>query len=339
MKQRVGIVALDGVTDSGISVVLDVMRAANAIRRRAGQKEPFSVVVLSKLGEPVRAASGLRLSVDGAWSQLSRCQIALLPGCWVEGPRDLAALLARTDVRACGEALKRVAKRGARVGSSCSGSFILAEAGLLEGRAATTTWWLASAFRARFPQVHLDETKSLISQGRGHAHILTAGSVFAMADLALHLVATHGGPSLAEHVMRVLLLDAHPSQAPYMVLHQLTQDDPSVREAERYIRAHVSQPLTVEDVAHAARVSPRTLARRLHASLGITPIAFLHRIRLEGAAHMLETSRLTVDEVAAKVGYRDASTLRKLMHRELGISPKQMRRPSPSSGRAPTKST
>ncbi len=331
MTQRIGLLALDGVTDSGVSVALDVLRAANAIVRRTGGTEPFSVEVLSKDGRPVTTAGGLRLGVHGAWAKVTSCDVVLVPGLWLEVPSDVATLLARPDVVACGVVLQKAAKRGALLGASCSGTFVLAQAGLLDGRRATTAWLLGAELRRRFPAIAVDETQSLVAEG----NLLSAGTVFAIADLALALVTKRVGPTVARQVMRVLLLDTHASQGPYMVLHQLANDEPAVRAAEAWARRNLSKPVSVSQLARAAALSPRTLSRRLDEALGISPIAFLQRIRLETASQLLETSRLSLDEVPRRVGYQDAGTLRRLLRRERGVSPQQLRRPKGQAFRVP----
>lgn len=322
MVRRVGVLVLEQVTDSGVSVALDVLRAANALTRRAGLREPFVVEVLSKNGRAVTTGAGLRLGVHGAWSRASRCDVLLVPGCWVETADEVEALLERDDVKACGLVLQQAARRGAVLGTSCTGAFVMAAAGLLDGHRATTTWWLGPELRRRFPLIDVDESQSLVSEGR----LLCAGTVFAMADLALALVTKWAGPTIARQVMKVLLLDAHASQGPYMVLNQVANDEPQVRAAEAWVRKNLSKPFSVGQLARAVAMSPRTLARRLEGSLGVSPIGFVRRIRLETAAQLLETSRLPLDEVARRVGYEDAGTLRRLMRRELGRSPRQVRR-------------
>lgn len=322
MVRRIGVLVLEQVTDSGVSVALDVLRAANALTRRAGQREPFVVEVLSKSGRAVTTGAGLRLGVHGAWSRARGCDVLLVPGCWVETAEEVEALLSREDVKACGAVLQQAARRGAVLGSSCTGAFVLAAAGLLDGHRATTTWWLGGELRRRFPRIDVDESQSLVSEGR----LLCAGTVFAMADLALSLVTKWVGPTIARRVMKVLLLDAHASQGPYMVLNQVANDEPGVRAAEAWVRKNLAKPFSVGQLARAVAMSPRTLARRLEGSLGVSPIGFVRRIRLETAAQLLETSRLSLDEVARRVGYQDAGTLRRLMRRELGRSPRQVRR-------------
>ncbi len=319
MPKRVGVLVLDQVTDSGVSVAFDVLRAANAISTRAGRLPPFQVEALSPDGRPVTSAAGLVLGVHGDFRRALRCDVLLVPGCWMERPEQLEDYLARADVDVCCDLLRRAQRRGLVLGASCSGVFIFAKAGLLDGREATTTWWIGPEMRRRFPAVQLDETRSLIREGK----LLTAGAVFAMADLALALVADAGGPTLARQVMRVLLLDGHATQGPYMALNQLATEEP-VRQAEAWARKHLSESFSIAQLARAVGVSQRTLARRLDESLGLSPIAFVQRLRVETAAQLLETTRSSVEEVAARVGYADAGTVRRLLRRA-GVSPRRLR--------------
>lgn len=318
---KLAVVALDGYTDSGLAVALDVFRAANALGARAGSRHRFALEVLSP-SKQVRSASGLAITAQGGLSRLSRCEVALVPGCWMEEPSHVDRMLARADVQATARALAALFRRGGLVGASCSGTFVLASTGLLDGRRATTTWWLAEAFRRRFPRVRLEADQALVAEGR----LLCAGTVFAMADLALAVVARRAGPALARQCMRALLLDQHASQAPYMVLRQMVLEEPLVLEAERWVRRHLAEPFSVPALAKAIGASPRTLARRLEASVGTGPLGFIHRVRLEAATHLLRSSTASLDDVAARVGYRDAGTLRRLIRRNLGVAAGALRR-------------
>ncbi len=158
----------------------------------------------------------------------------------------------------------------------------------------------------------------------------TAGSAFAHADLMLALLGQVASPSLAHLVARYLVLDARPSQSRYMVLEHLRTQDPSLRAVERFVAANLHRQLTLEELARAASTSPRTLARRVHAGLGMSPLAFVQRVRVHHAAHLLETTRESVEAIAARVGYADAAAFRRVFRRHLGESPRgRMRRIRP----------
>jgi transcriptional regulator GlxA family with amidase domain len=231
------------------------------------------------------------------------------------------ALLARAEVDRAVGLLARAAAKGALLAASCSATFILASTGVLDGQRATTTWWLAPAFASRFPAITLVADRMVVEADG----VLTAGSAFAHADLMLALLARIGTPSLAKLVARYLLLDERTSQAHYMILEHLRVSDPAVQAAERFASTHVGRQISIAELAHAAAVSPRTLARRLHDALGMTPHQLVQRIRVAHATHLLQTTQASVDDVAARVGYADAAAFRRVFRRYAGGSPRGQR--------------
>ncbi|HTJ46675.1 MAG TPA: helix-turn-helix domain-containing protein [Kofleriaceae bacterium] len=322
MARTVAILVADGIADSGLAVALDILRAANAICARQGKLPVFDPYVASPKGGRVRAASGLTIDGTKPAIRAAGAHFVLVPGLWVETPADLDRVLARDDLEPNLRAIARAHARGAVIGSSCSGAFQLAKTGILDGRRATTTWWLAGELRRRFTAIDVIEGEALIVDDR----IITAGAVFAVADLALNLVARWVGPGVARETARVLLLDRHASQASYMALRFTATDDPIVRKAETWARAHLDEAFDMGTLARKAGASQRTLARRLEEAVGTSPIGFVQRLRVETAIHLLETSRLSIDEISARVGYADAETLRRLVRRETGLAPREIRR-------------
>ncbi|MBX3230616.1 MAG: helix-turn-helix domain-containing protein [Labilithrix sp.] len=234
----------------------------------------------------------------------------------------MSAVLARSDVKALVRAVGAAHRRGATVGSSCGGAFLLAEAGILEGHTATTTWWLAPELQQRCPGARIEAERALVVEER----LVTAGAVFAQADLALHVVARVCGPTLSRRVARLLLLETHASRAAFMAVQHLAANDETVRRAVRWARARLGDTFRVADMARAAGTSPRTLARRLVEAVGTTPIGFVQRLRVEQAVHVLETTALSLDEVSSRVGHGDANALRRVMRRHVHASPRDLRR-------------
>ncbi|ATB37001.1 AraC family transcriptional regulator [Cystobacter fuscus] len=144
----------------------------------------------------------------------------------------------------------------------------------------------------------------------------------------LALVARLAGPSVAHLVTRYLVLDERPSQARYMVMEHLRVSDPGLRAVERFIAQNIGRQLSLDELARVAAVSPRTLARRVHASLGVTPHELVQRIRVSRAAHLLETTHASVDDIAAQVGYADAAAFRRVFRRFAGELPRRRRGPT-----------
>jgi transcriptional regulator GlxA family with amidase domain len=233
-------------------------------------------------------------------------------------PETLLPALERADVRAATAQLRAWHKQGARVAASCIGTFVLAEAGLLDGREATTTWWLAPLFRQRYPNVALDETRMLVPSGK----ITTAGAAMGHLDLALWLI-RQASPEVASIVSRYLLADIRSSQAPFIIPNHLAQADPLILRFERWARGHLSQGFSLQEAAGALATSPRTLQRRCEAVLGKSPLSYFQDLRVEHAQSLLHER--DIDAIAAEVGYADGATLRTLLRERLGRGVRDLR--------------
>lgn len=318
-------VVFDGVADGSLGVGLDVVTAAArcveaglaVLPRRA---RPLAQRVLSLDGKPVRSGAGRSIAVDGELrrARLNSGDVLVVPGLSAATEKSIERLLVRDDVVRGARYLAKAASAGARVAASCSATFVLAAAGLLAGQSATTTWWLVPAFARRFPDVALRADRMVVEAKR----VTTAGSAFAHADLMLSLLARVASPTLAHLVARYLVLDARPSQSRYMILEHLRTQDPSLRRVERFVVANLDRQLGLAEIAHAASTSPRTLARRMQAGLGVSPLEFVQRVRVQHAAHLLDTTRDSVDAIAARVGYADAAAFRRVFRKHLGESPR-----------------
>jgi transcriptional regulator GlxA family with amidase domain len=321
MTREVAIIVLDGYADSALAVLHDVLRASCSIAALANKPAPFRVTLVSPTPSMVRSATGGIPHGVRSLRALDGADLVVVPGIWLDDPRHLDRILARPDIATTANALARAHARGAIVAASCMSVFILARAKLGLHRA-TTTWWLANELRERHPELDISIDDALVVDAR----ILTAGAVFATADLALYLVSRFGGPALARETARVLLLDRHTSQARYMAKHHLRTNDAIVRRAESWARVHLADSFDIAALAKHAHTTPRTLARRLSSALGLSPIAFVQQLRLEHALNLLETSSLSMDEIATRVGYSDANTLGRLIRRETRSTPRELRK-------------
>jgi transcriptional regulator GlxA family with amidase domain len=222
-------------------------------------------------------------------------------------PAEIVAIVRGHDFLA---AIAGLAEHGAGLAAACSGTFFLAEAGVLDQLTATTSWWLSPAFRARYPRVDLDDSRTLAITGR----VTTAGAAFAHIDLALSLV-HRTSPALAELVARYLVIGDRPSQAMAAVPSLLAAGDPTLAAFERYVRDHLAEPMPIADAARALGVSERTLQRVTRTTIGMSPIRFVQELRLEQATVLLRTTTQTPAAIALAVGYTDVSTLRTLIRR------------------------
>jgi transcriptional regulator GlxA family with amidase domain len=321
MAKQVAIVALEGILDSVFGITVDILSVANRIAVGRGGSPHFDVRIVSA-GAEVRSGSGRRLESDATFRTTTVFDIVLVPGLNVPSREEIEARLATDEALAAQRFLRRQASHGALIGAACAGTFILAETGLLDGGVATTSWWLAPVFRARYPRIELHEESVVVPTG---PRLVTAGAAMAQIDLTLWLVRRVAGPDVASLCARLLVLDERPSQARYAMVNHLDHDSEEVRRAERYVRQHLQRPLSIAEIAKAARVSPRTLARRLHEATGVSPVGFVQRLRVERAVHLLGTTKLSFDEVARRVGYEDPGALRGLLKRDLGVTARGLR--------------
>ena len=316
---RVDVLVLDGVFDLGLSAVVDALQTANELIELSGIAAPRFQVRIVGLRKVVRTAQGLRVPVHRGGAVRPDCVVVPALGFKMPGP--LEAALARPDVRDAADALRQWGRRRVTMTAACIGTFVLAESGLLDGQQATTTWWLAPLFRTRYPTVRLDESHMLVKSGK----VVTAGAALSHMDLALWLIRQQI-PKLAALTAKYLIVDARPSQSAYVLTDHLIHSDPLVERFERWARTRLAHGFSLDEAAKAVASSKRTLARRLHAVLGKSPLSYFQSLRVERAVHLLKTGTESVDQIAEQVGYADGVTLRTLLRRHLGHGVREIRR-------------
>ncbi|WP_239117230.1 helix-turn-helix domain-containing protein [Planotetraspora phitsanulokensis] len=262
----------------------------------------------------VRAGRFL-LEPDYGLDHLSRADTVIVPG-WadfdVEPPDDLV-----DAVRAAHEA-------GARVASLCTGAFVLAAAGLLDGRRATTHWAHTEVLAARYPQVTVDPDVLYVDNGS----VLTSAGKAAAMDLCLHIVRLDHGSSIANTVARRLVVPPHRDggQAQFVTTPAPAPGNHPLAELFPWVLERLDHPLTVEDLARQARMSSRNLGRHFRSVTGTTPLQWLLTQRIRHAQELLETTDDGVDAIAAATGMGTATTLRRHFNRTVGVPPDTYRR-------------
>jgi transcriptional regulator GlxA family with amidase domain len=316
---RISVLILDGVFDLGLAAILDTLGTADELAAASRSATRFS---LRRVGVRRRAVTqqGLRASLERA-NPGDRPDLVIVPALGDKTPETLATALERSDVADAGELLRCWARAGAMVGAACTGTFVLASSGLLDGKTATTTWWLAPFFRQRFPRVQLDDSRMVVESSR----MVTAGAALAHLDLALWMIRRRS-PQLASTAARYLLVDSRPTQAAYAIPDHLAHSNEIVRKFESWARRNLDGRFSLELAARSIGTSQRTLARHLQTVLGKSPLSYVQDLRVEKAVHRLQTSDASVDEIAAEVGYQDAVTLRSLLRRHTGRGIRELRR-------------
>jgi transcriptional regulator GlxA family with amidase domain len=316
---NVFVLALEDIFDTGLATVLDAFQTANELAELSGVSTVRFKVSVVGVRKNIKTAHGLAVPVRPAPRRAPDCVV--VPAIGFKMPDALQQALNRPDIRDASVALQQWAARGATMTAACIGTFVLAESGLLNDREATTTWWLAPLFRSRYPSVRLDESHMLIKSGP----VVTAGAALSHMDLALWLIRQQS-PKLAALTAKYLIVDSRPSQSAYVLTDHLIHNDPVVERFERWARTRLAHGFSLDEAAKAVASSKRTLARRMHAVLGKSPLSYFQSLRVERAVHLLKTGNESVDEIAARVGYADGVTLRTLLRRHLGYGIREIRR-------------
>ncbi|MCX4911687.1 GlxA family transcriptional regulator [Streptomyces sp. NBC_00878] len=307
----VAILVDDDMFDSGLAGILDVLDNANAMGRELDKPLSWNV---TKVGfQPqVRTGAGHLVTVEPV-EHAEAADLLIVPARAARRPAEVLDYVGSAQSLPAQKLLIRTRERGTPIASACAGTFLLAEAGILDGLRATTAWWLSPAFRSRYHAVQLEQSQMVVTSDG----ITTAGAAFGHVDLALAIIRDRS-PALADLVARYLVLDERPSQSTYIISSALAQSDPTVAAFERWARAHLAEPIAIPAAARAIGVSERTLQRRVQQTLGTSPIRFIQDLRTEQASHLLRTTDLSLETIARKVGYEHANTLRILLRDRTG---------------------
>jgi AraC family transcriptional regulator, transcriptional activator FtrA len=264
---------------------------------------------------PLHAAGGIEVRVRHGLKLLAEADTIVIPG-WrdVHEPPPPALL----------RAVRRAYERGARLCSICSGVFVLAASGLLEGRRATTHWRYVEQLARAYPGVRVEPNALYTHDGR----LLTSAGSAAGLDMLLHLVRCDFGARVANQVAQRLVIPPHREgdQAQYVPRPVPADGRGRLARLMDFVRAHLERPHTLASLSRRAAMSPRTLQREFAAATGLAPHAWLIRIRLELAQELLETTRLTAAAVATRAGFGSAESLRHHFRRRVGTSPAAYRR-------------
>ncbi len=276
---------------------------------------PASIKVLAVTPGPVRSSSGVELVARGLRPTGAISTLIVAGG---EGVRTAAT---------CEKTLafvRAAAKRGVRVASVCSGAYILAEAGVLDGRRATTHWQRTRHFLGAYPKIKLEPDRIFVRDG----NIWSSAGISAGIDLALALVAEDFGDEIAQKTARQLVLYQRRSggQSQFSSLLELKAPSGRFGALLSWAREHLDAPLTVEDLAEQAGMSSRHFARAFIAETGTTPSKAIERLRIEVARQRVQSSSEAIERVAESTGFRDPERMRRAFIRAFGQPPQSLRR-------------
>lgn len=308
---EIAVIVYDGMFDSGLAGILDVLDHANAMGEEISEPPSWNVTTVAFQSQ-VRTGAG-HLVAAKPLAHVEAADLVIVPARAARRPAEVLDYVGGDQSLPVRNLLARTRERGTAIASACAGTFLLAETGILDGLRATTTWWLSPAFRNRYPAVQLEHSQMVITSDG----ITTAGAAFGHVDLALAIV-RNSSPAVADLVARYLVLDERPSQSAYIIPSALAQSDPTVAAFERWARARLAEPISIPSAAKAIGVSERTLQRCVQRTLGTSPIRFVQDLRIERASHMLHTTELSLETIARRVGYEHANTLRVLLRERTG---------------------
>ncbi|MDQ1713522.1 MAG: hypothetical protein QOE45_2972 [Frankiaceae bacterium] len=310
MLRNVAVAVCDGVSVFELGVVCEVF----GVDRSDTGLPPYDFAVCAAEPGPLRTGGAFGITPSYGLDRLARADLVAVPHWRSLDEPPPAALL---------DALRAVVARGGRVMSVCSGAFVLAAAGLLDGRRATTHWRYAAALAERYPLVEVDQNVLYVDAGP----VLTSAGTAAGIDLCLHLVREEHGPAVANAVARRMVVPPHRDggQAQYVEAPVPSPRRDDLGDVLAWALDHLADALTVEALAAHALMSPRTFARRFRAATGTTPYAWLLHQRTLLAQRLLEAG-LGVEEVARRSGFGSAATLREQFARSRGTSPRAYQR-------------
>lgn len=316
----VSIIGFDGALASAITGIIDLFRLAGVSWARIHDEKPepmFRTRLLTRTGAPCRCINGITLLADGSWGEAPGSEpstdVIIVPTIGapildvLDQNQKLIDWLSRQDASP------------ALLASNCTGAFLLAEAGLLNGKEATTHWGFSNQFRQRFPEVICRPEKLVTVDG----DIACAGGGMAWWDLGVYLVERYAGPEVSRQLAKAFVIDAgRTSQAPYSALQaKRYHSDTTVLRLQDWLDTHFARTIALKEMARQSGLSERSLLRRFKAATGDTPNTYLQLLRVEHVRHHLETSRLSIDEIIHSVGYEDVSSFSRLFRKHTGLAP------------------
>jgi len=317
---QVAIPALAGTPSLGTAGLRDALNKADwswTLQAGAGAARLFDVRLVGLNRQAVACRDGVHLQPTLTAHDMAAPDLVVVPG--LDDDMPVSFDLNRRWV----PWIKQWHQAGAKIASSCTGAFLVADAGVLRGRAATTHWLYADELRLRYPDVDVRIDQMIID----HGDVLTSGGATTFLNLVLYLLERFGGHERANLAAKVLLVDGHrPSQLPYIAaLPGRFHDDMTIHEIQQHIDTHLDQPLRIGRLAEQFGLSTRTLSRRFESATGRGPQAYLQHARIQQAKRLLETTTDPIDEIRRHVGYLDPAAFRRAFKQMTGLSPSEYR--------------
>jgi transcriptional regulator GlxA family with amidase domain len=322
---HVSLVAVPECAISTLSGIFDVMNAFSTLPKETpglSAPAPFAVEIVGREAGPLALASRVPVTVERGVDRVTETDIVIVPSLFI-GPNgwETGRYPALVDW------FKAMHKRGALLCSACSGIFLLAETGLFDGVETTVHFGYARTFAATFPKVPSNPERVLVVGGR-REELITSGASMTWHDLVLYLISRHAGATAAQTIARAFALQWHQDGlAPYIVFEgRNDHGDRAIQTAQDWLAKHSSVTNPIEGMVKRAGLTERTFKRRFTAATGLSPIAYVQRLRIEDAKRRLERTETAVDEIGWQVGYEEPAFFRRLFKRLTSLTPGAYRR-------------
>lgn len=314
---KIAILALDNCIHSTVTGPFDIFSIAAMHSSKSDNGGFCSVQIVLPDENPVHSFNGLIIDGTKTTKDTERYDLIMTPALM----GDLTSLLENSDVI---DWIIDQHGKGACICSVCAGAFLVAKAGLLKGKQATTHWALADDFKSKFPEVNLKIEKMLVDEG----DIISAGGVTAYLDLCIYIINRFGTPELASSISKTLLIDTtRQTQTPYSSYNfRMSHGDEAILTVQNYLEKSCKSLVKIPELAAVAGLEERTFNRRFKKATGETPTEYIQGLRIENARKLLETTQEPVDRVTQGVGYEDVSSFRRLFKKYTGLSPSDYRK-------------
>ena len=322
---RVSLVAIPEAVVSTLMGVYDVMSAGSFVdgfARGTRARRRFQTEIVGEKAGWLELASGIPVQVQRSIAEIQRTDVVIVPSVLLQpGGWHLARHAALVAW------LRSMHERGAVLCSACSGIFLLAETGLFDGQSVTVHFGYAREFAATFPGVSIQPEQALVVSGR-REELVSSGASTSWHDLVLYLIARFVGSSAAQAAARSFALQWHQEGlAPYIIFEgRHDHGDREVLATQQWLSRHFSVANPVEEMTKRSKLAASTFKRRFTSATGLTPIAYVQRLRIEDAKRRLERTAVSVDEIGWQVGYEEPAFFRRLFKRTTGLSPGAYRR-------------
>ncbi|HEV7763536.1 MAG TPA: helix-turn-helix domain-containing protein [Thermoanaerobaculia bacterium] len=314
--RHVSLVALPDAAVSTLFGIYDVMNGFSNFLG-SGQSAPFRIEIVGETAGRVALASGVSVDVQRTIDTIETTDIVIVPSLFLQPGGWKKERYPRLV-----EWLRAMHERGALLCSACSGIFLLAETTLFDGKDATVHYGYARSFTTTYPAVPIHPERVLVIAG-AREELVSSGASTTWHDLVLYLIARYAGATTAQDVARMFALQWHQDGlTPYMIFEgKSDHGDGDIQSAQQWLREHFSVASPVEEMVRQSRLAERTFKRRFVAATGLTPIAYIQRLRIEDAKRRLERTEAPVDEISWRVGYEDPAFFRRLFRRTTGLAP------------------